>query len=505
MNDKIVVFIDLWFLHFGISKFLKEKWDGEIYAILDVEEKARKFFEKQKIVNFQKVWYYLDHVSKNTKVDYDYLKKFEERYGISLWNIAFSERLFYQYNPFHKFRDFEILSIIEQEIKFYESILDEIKPDYLALMVPTSHHQQLLFEICKARGIRILMLTPVRFANRIMISEDVNVISGFKGKIIKETKGTKTFEELQSYLKKYDSSQKIDEVKKKGFESHIFERYKAILKFFFSSQTPSFKKRYSGIGKTRSKYFCIKFSNFFKKKIRTSFINKNFLYKINSDTPFIYFPLHFEPERVLLMDNARYYSNQIAIITNIAKSLLVGYKLLVKEHPAMKIGGWRDISFYKQIMDLPNVYMVHPSVSSEEVIKKCSLLITIAGTSAIEATFYNKPSISFTDQIYCILPSIHRIKTLEELPFAIKKSLKVKIEPSDLEEYIRLIDENSFEFNIFGISSDFAYRFGLKGAIMDVELSESKVRQFLKDYSDEFKKLAIEHIKKLSSDNVLLK
>ena len=71
MNDKIVVFIDLWFLHFGISKFLKEKWDGEIYAILDVEEKARKFFEKQKIVNFQKVWYYLDHVSKNTKVDYD--------------------------------------------------------------------------------------------------------------------------------------------------------------------------------------------------------------------------------------------------------------------------------------------------------------------------------------------------------------------------------------------------------------------------------------------------
>jgi len=497
MNDKILFFIDLWFLHFGIAKFLKEKWSGEFYAILDVEDKARKFFEKQKIVDFQKNWYYIDHVAKNTKVDYDYLKKFEEKYGINLWNIAFADRLFYQYNRFHKFTEIEILSIIEQEIKFYEMILNEIKPKYLAIMNPNAHHQQLLVEICRVRGIKILMLSPVRFANRIMISEDFNIIRGFKGKIIQNSGGSKTFDELQSYLKKYDSSQKIVEVKKGGYESHLFQRYKAILKFFFSPQTSSFKKKYSGIGKTRSKYFQTKISNFLNKKIRNSFINKNFLYKINSETSFIYFPLHFEPERVLLMDNAKYYSNQISIITNIAKSLPIGHKLLVKEHPAMKIEGWRDISFYKQIMDLPNVCMMHPSVSSEEIIKKCSLLITIAGTSALEAAFYNKPAISFTNQIFCILPSIHRIKTLEELPIAIKNSLKIKIDPADLEEYIKLIDENSFEYNIFEISSDFAYRFGLKGAIMDVELQEDKILQFLKDYSEGFKKLADEHLKKI--------
>ena len=46
-----------------------------------------------------------------------------------------------------------------------------------------------------------------------------------------------------------------------------------------------------------------------------------------------------------------FYTNQIEIIRHIAKSLPIGYKLCVKEHPAMNTRGWRSVSDYKEIMD----------------------------------------------------------------------------------------------------------------------------------------------------------
>ena len=70
----------------------------------------------------------------------------------------------------------------------------------------------------------------------------------------------------------------------------------------------------------------------------------------------------------------------IKVITNIAESLPNGYNLYVKEHPNMVVREWRSISAYKQIMSLPNVTLIHPTVKSQDIIKKSSLVISIFGT-----------------------------------------------------------------------------------------------------------------------------
>ena len=498
MAKKILFFIDLWFFHFGIAKFIQEKSDYELFSIIEVEDKAKKFFNTQKIVNFKKIWQYTDNVLfQNEEVDINYLKNFENRYRIDLWKIAYSERVFYQYNRFHRFNDKEILKIIELEAKFFEKVLDEINPDFLSLMAPTSHHTRLLYEICRSRGIKCLVFSFVRFANRVMISEDNNSLGEEKINPENLPKSNKSFEDLQIFLKEHDASKKIDEVKEVGFESHFWERYKAIIKFFISTRTPSFKNHFPNFGKTRYKYFIIKISNFFKKKSRQRFIDKNLTKEIDLSQSYVYFPLHFEPEQVLLMGNAQYYSDQFTIISNIARSLPVDYRLFVKEHPGMKIEGWREKNYYKRIMELPNVILINPSVSSEKIIKNCSLVITVGGTTGQEAAFYNKPAIIFTEQIYSILPSVYQLKSLEELPEAIRKSLKRRINPSEVEEYIRLIIKNTFDLNLEYTSADFAYRFGLKGLIMDAELPEIEVKKLLKDYQTMFEKLAHEHIKKI--------
>ena len=96
-------------------------------------------------------------------------------------------------------------------------------------------------------------------------------------------------------------------------------------------------------------------------------------------------------------------------------------------------------------MNLPNVKLIHPSVSHNNLIEKSSLVINISGTGGLEAAFFNKPSITFTDQSgYSVLPSVYTITSYSELPLVIKKSLKTEVNISDLNKYVDYFENIHF-------------------------------------------------------------
>ena len=59
--------------------------------------------------------------------------------------------------------------------------------------------------------------------------------------------------------------------------------------------------------------------------------------------------------------------NQIEVIRHIVKSLPVGIRLYVKESPAGKTREWRKVSDYKEILNIPNVTLIHPSVPATDL------------------------------------------------------------------------------------------------------------------------------------------
>lgn len=495
MTEKILFLIDGWFLHYCIAKSLQSKYDADLYAIIDIDDKARHFFEEQQMVKFNKVWYFIDNVKNIGKPDLEYLANIEKKYKINLWNIVYLEREFYGYNQFYQFSEEEILSMVEQECRFFEKILDDVNPEFLCMFQAQHHHQLILLELCKSRSVKVMMLSPARFGNRMMISQDGFTIDYMLDIYDKFLYKSQKLESLENYLKQFDSSKEISEYKKEQFESHTLKRYVSILKFFVSKKMPNYKYRYSNYGKTRTRVLFKKISNFLKKRYRTNFINNQLSYNVSTDIPFVYYPLHYEPESIFI--TAPFYTDQLAIIVNIARALPVGYKLYVKDHPAMKNIGWRDISYYKKIMNLPNVVLIHPSVSPEEIYKKCSFVVTIAGTAGREAPFYGKPVICLTEQLYSVLPCVLQLTNIKDLPDFIKLALKIKVDPTDLEKFIEVVNENTFELNLINITADFSYRFGFKGPVMDAYLPIPKVQQFLEDYSSVFELLAVEHIKKM--------
>ena len=137
---------------------------------------------------------------------------------------------------------------------------------------------------------------------------------------------------------------------------------------------------------------------------------KNF----NQNENFIYFPLSVDEERNILLSSPL-YTNQIEVIRSIAKSTPPGYTIYVKENPSQSIRYWRSIEEYQNIQNIPNVKLLHPSVSNEKLNKNCSLLISISGSAGFEAAFYGKSSIIFADLGYEILSSVTKINSFSEL------------------------------------------------------------------------------------------
>ena len=468
-------------------------YDCDLYGIIDVTNKPKIFFQKQNLVDFKKTWFFHDHISIDKKPDLEYLKYIEKKYDINLWKLAINERIFYRFYNFHKFTTNEILCILESECRLFEKILDEVKPDFFITKEPTFHHLELFYQMCKKRGVKNLVLGLANIGNGCIISEVPTKLDSFNftNDIVPQNR---TFEELQKYLKTFDLSKQIRTYDKQHGNSKT-DWIKSSISYLLSENN-NIKTNYNYFGRNKFKVIGNMLSSILKKNYRQSFINKNLVMNVDLNSSFAYYPLGVDLERNLLI-NAPFQTNQIEIIRHIAKSLPADLKLYVKENPSQITREWRSISEYSEIIKIPNVTLIHPSYNSQDLIEKCKLVLTITGTSGFEAAFYGKPSITFTDVGYQMLPSVTRIKEIETLNNAIIESLNKNITPIDLEKYLLNLEKNSFEFDWLGFGSKFKNKFYYGGTLVDVNISSDEIKNFLNDYSDELTILASEHIKKI--------
>ena len=492
MKLKVLCYQDMDMSMIGMAKNLQEKHDCDLFSIIDLSGKPQKFFKEQSIVKYLKKWFYYDHILPNKKPDLEYLRSVEKNYKLDVWKIAYNDRIFFKYNDFYKFHPDEILSIIEQGCKLFESILDEIKPDFVLLPLTNSGRMHLFYEICRAKNIRVLMFIPTRFGNRWMFSETAETID--YSDELSLTNTSRTLEELQNYLKGHDSFKEVVEESKSWQKSYL-QFFKAAITYFIFSKNTNLKTHYTHFGRTKLRVFFNYAASMIKKKYRINFINKNLSRKID-DQPFIFFPMITEPERSLLIASP-FHTNQFELILHIVKSLPIGYKLYVKDHGTMHTRDWRPVSFYKQIMELPNVKLLHHSVTPDDILKKCSLVITAGGTTGLESTFYEKPSITFVDTIYSKLKSVYLLKNIEDLPSVIRLQLTKKIDLDDLNSFVNLIDDNSFECDFIGFNMDSHHTFFYNGFLSDVEIRPSIMNEFLQRHQLMFDKLGLEIVKKI--------
>tara|TARA_B100001146_G_scaffold180742_1_gene162857 strand:- start:808 stop:2280 length:1473 start_codon:yes stop_codon:yes gene_type:complete len=481
-----------------LSYHLQKKIDADFYAVYDLPNKTKTFFDDQKLVNYKKIWHFHDQMNfKKNKIDTEYLSNFEKKYGIGLWNLAINERLFYRFNAFNKFSTEEIWSILEQECKFFENILDEVKPDLFISKEPLQHHDELFYQMCRAKGIKTLVHTNTQFANKSMISEHPVELYDSTTTDSEKSNTTRSFSEMakniprsktKSYNKEWHTSNK--------------ERLNAAIEYLFNFNNNNAKTHFTYFGRSKHAVLLNAIKQLLQKQSRSSFLNKNASISIDHSEKFIYFPLGIDEEHSLLITHYQipaYNTNQIETIRHVAKSIPVNYRLYVKEHPSSVVRNWRSISDYKEIMNIPNVKLIHPSVSQDELFRNCSLVISAKGSSCLEAIFHGKPSIVFEKVYYSILPSVHHVETLRKLPEIIRSSLEETVNLQDVERFLTIFKKNSFDFDILTYNLKEANTFFYNGHLVDVKITESQMKSFIEENTQMFSVLVDEYIKKLKT------
>ena len=494
MTDKIIFWFSADLLPYCLSHFFQKKFDGELFGIYDLTNKPKKFFKKQNFIDFSKIWFYHDHISSKNKADLKYLEQINNKYELDLKELAKNDRILNKYNEYYNFSDNEINSILESECKLFENILDEVKPEYFITTETTLQPHHLFYKMCKKRGVKILMLNHANWKKLCYISEIRHKIDGLdqlnqiKDEQMSLKQIQKLFEEsrVSKYHKKFHN-----EIKKSQITL-----VKAAIKFLISNND-NIKTHYTYFGRKKLKVLMKEFQDKIKKNTRKKFIDEKLIKKIKKDVKFIYLPLHQEPERSLLIAAPK-FSNQLYTIKQISENLPKDHQLYVKEHPTQgPARNWRKLSFYKQIMELKNVKLFHPDFDSKVLLKNCSLVISVGGTSSFEATFFGKPSLIFADLGYKIIPSIKKLNSYSELKQGIADSLKIKVDPNDVINYIKKLEDNSFEFDVLNFETKYQNAFYMNGNLVDVNFDHKIMNEFLLGNSQELKNLADEFIRKI--------
>ncbi|MGC1107215.1 MAG: hypothetical protein WA876_11815 [Candidatus Acidiferrales bacterium] len=146
-----------------------------------------------------------------------------------------------------------------------------------------------------------------------------------------------------------------------------------------------------------------------------------FAHCFDTRRPSVYFPLHVQPEFTTNV-RAPFFTNQIALIENISKSVPAGYQVLVKEHPGMK--GERNLSYYRNLRKLHNVQLLSPLLDSHDLIQASAAVLTITGSSAWEAVLYEKPVVSFGPLYYGFYDLIYPCGNVADLPGVLSEAIE---------------------------------------------------------------------------------
>ena len=352
--------------------------------------------------------------------DLERLKSYERRYGDPvLWNAIVSDRRIWlgKKAPFEqdyatRFSHDQILAILQVAVEQMEQLFDQLNPDVVVCFICVTLGEYLAYRIAKRRKIQFVDLRPTRINNYFYAGGTVHEPSKHLERTYRNLLSRGLSEDLEKKVSNYLKTLRNTHAMYEGVlpvDSQIASTVKAEKKNIswnkvikISGKSFEAAKQlfnyHIGAYKHDNSYRGTLYPHWFqriKQPLRnwTTKILLNRYFVDPAELPkieFAFYPLHKEPEVTLLV-YGRPFLNQLEVIRNYARSLPVGMKLVVKEHPGAV--GYRKLSYYRKLLSIPNVIFVAPWTPSRKVIEHARIITIIGGSIGLESIMMKKPLI----------------------------------------------------------------------------------------------------------------
>ncbi|MEM9331878.1 MAG: hypothetical protein AAGA53_11170 [Pseudomonadota bacterium] len=129
---------------------------------------------------------------------------------------------------------------------------------------------------------------------------------------------------------------------------------------------------------------------------------KRFFCDSPGNEPYVYFPLHLQPEMTTDILGG-IYADQVLALESLRKMVPENTFIYVKENPK-QTGRLRSEAFFERLAKLPNIKFLSRSVPSFDLTENSVAVATITGTVGWEALRMGKPVIVFGDTYWKKLP-----------------------------------------------------------------------------------------------------
>lgn len=420
---------------------LKERGVQEFCAFVNLR-KNLSFLAQQKEISYTSLLLDEDmyHASGNETPDSAYLAELEREYGLPTLSSYFEiDRILrhsqlireYPYDrPLQSYPD--LLRILQAKTKAINAFLEKEKPDVLFLSVISDLPILFLYTAAKKRGIPVCLLQSARVENLQTITKDFKTFSFVEALFhklqAKELTVPDERRRAEQFLRTFRARPRshshqdnpgrkpVTRVKQFAFLSPKNLIHSAL--FSLKVWTDYFgEERRDDPQLIKPWHYLV---DHLKRKLR---VLRGFgdLYDEPDDRDaYAFFPLQLEPEMGTSLFSG-FYTDQLWLIAQTAKSLPVGMYLYVKEHPAMY--GYRTRGFYTKLKNIPNLKLVSPKVPGLRIVERAKLIVTLTGTSGWEGLLLGKPVITFGDIFYNVLPRVKKCENINDLPALIRKQL----------------------------------------------------------------------------------
>ncbi|TSA09140.1 MAG: hypothetical protein D4R73_07345 [Deltaproteobacteria bacterium] len=135
-------------------------------------------------------------------------------------------------------------------------------------------------------------------------------------------------------------------------------------------------------------------------------------HKAIPEEPYLVFFLHHQPEASTCSVAPRWVDQNV-IIEQLAINAPYGLKIVIKEHP--RTYGARGKVYFGPLLEIPNVYMCHPTVSTFEVAKRSEAIFTIVGSIGLEGIIMGKRVAVLARPYYSIYPGVKKLHYPDEI------------------------------------------------------------------------------------------
>jgi len=151
---------------------------------------------------------------------------------------------------------------------------------------------------------------------------------------------------------------------------------------------------------------------------------------------FCLYALHTQPESSIDVAGS-YFSDQVALITFIARSIPISHELYVKIHPTDVDG--KSLLFYRRIARLPGVRLINYDVDSRQLVQRASIIFTLTGTIGYEAALLGRPVVTFANNFFNQMPTVRHCDSLSTLPALVESLLQRKTSETHDEQQIKFL------------------------------------------------------------------